>query len=63
MRSETDDGYLSCSKFLECSTSYELEYDKPVLPKIEHLKSKIGKGEFDLRRAVLNRNAEIFFKT
>ena len=32
MKSETDDGYSSCSKFPERPSSYELESDKPVLP-------------------------------
>ena len=34
MKSETDDDLLSCSNFPERLTSYELEFDKPVLPEI-----------------------------
>ena len=43
-------------------SSYEIESDKPVSPEIEHLKGKIGKGDFDSLRAVLNRNADVFSK-
>ena len=31
-----------------------------VLPEVEHLKGKIGEGEFELLRVVLNRNADVF---
>ena len=62
MKSETDDGLLSCSNFPERPSSYELESDKPVLPEIEHLKGKIGEGDFVSLRAVLNRNADVFSK-
>ena len=47
MKSETDDGLSSCSNFPERPSSYELESDKPVLPEIEHLKGKIGEGDFE----------------
>ena len=60
MKSDTDDGLSSSSNFPERPSSYELESDKPVLPEIEHLKGKIGEGDFELLREVLNRNA---FKT
>ena len=43
MKSETDDGF---SNFPERPSSYELESGKPVLPEIEHLKGKIGEGDF-----------------
>ena len=46
MRSEKDDGLSSCSTFPERPSSHELESDKPVLPEIEHLRGKIGEGEF-----------------
>ena len=59
LRSETDDGLLSCSIFPERTSSYEL--DKPVLPEIEHLRAKIGEGEFKSLKEVLDRNADIFF--
>ena len=52
LKTETDDGLSSCSNFPERPSSYELESDKPVLPEIEHLKSKIVEGEFELLRAV-----------
>ena len=62
MKSETDDGLSSCSNFPERPSSYELESDKPVLPELEHLKGTIGEGDFELLRAVLNRNADVFSK-
>ena len=62
MKSDTDDGLSSCSSFPDRPSSYELESDKPVLPEIEHLKGKIGEGDFELRREVLNRNADVFSK-
>ena len=62
MKSETDDGLSSCSNFLERPSSYELESDKPVLLEIEHLKGKIGEGDFESLRVVLNRNAVVFSK-
>ena len=60
MKSETDDGLSSCSNFPERSSSYELDSDKSVLPEIEHLKGKIGEGDFEKLRDVLNRNADVF---
>ena len=54
MKSETDDGLSSCSNLQERPSSYELESEKPVLPKVEHLKGKIGEGDFELLREVLN---------
>ena len=62
MKSKTDDGLSSCSNFPERPSSYELDSDKPVLPEIEHLKEKIGEGDFEKLRDVLNRNADIFSK-
>ena len=62
IKSETDDGLSNCSSFPERPSSYELESDKPVLPEIEHLKGKIGKGDFESLRAVLNPNADVFSK-
>ena len=32
--------------------SVELESDKPVLPEIEHLKGKIGEGDFEKLREI-----------
>ena len=62
MRSETDDGLSSCSNFPERPSSYEPKSDKPVLPDIEHLRGKIGERDFEVFRAVLNRNADVFSK-
>ena len=55
MKSDTDDSLSSCSNFPERPSSQELESDKPVLPEIEHLKGKIGEGDFELLREVLKR--------
>ena len=62
MKSETDEGSSTCSNFPERPSLYELESDKPVLPETEHLKGKIGEGDFELLREVLNRNADVFSK-
>ena len=53
---------FGCSNFPERSSSHELESDKPVLPEIEHLKGKIGEGDFEKLRDLLNRNADVFSK-
>ena len=47
MKFETNGGLSSCSNFPERPLSYELESDKPVLPKIEHLRGKIGERDFE----------------
>ena len=60
MKSDTDDGLSSCSNFPERPSPYEPESDKPVLPWIENLKGKIGKGDFELLREVSNRIADVF---
>ena len=62
IKSDTDDGLSNCSNFPERPSSYELESDKPVLPEIEHLKGKIGEGDFESLREVLNRNADVYSK-
>ena len=62
MKFETDDGLSSCSNFPKRPSSNELEFDKPVLPEIEHLRGKVGEGDFESLRAVLNRNADLFSK-
>ena len=62
MKSETDDGLSSCSNFPDSPSLYELESDKPVLPEIEHLKEKIDEGDFEILRAVLNWNVDVFSK-
>ena len=60
MKPETDDGLSSCSKFPERPSSYKLESYKPVLPEIEHLRGKIGEGDFEYLRTVLKGNADVF---
>ena len=60
MKSDTDNGLSSCSNFPERPSLYELESDKPVLSEIEHLKGKIGEGDFELLQEILNRNADVF---
>ena len=55
-------GLSSCSNFPERPSSYELESDKPVLPEIEHLKGKIGEGDLEKLRDLLNWNADVFSK-
>ena len=62
MKSDTGGGLSSCSNFPERPSSYELESDKPVLPEIEHLKGKIGEGDFESLWEVLNRKANVFSK-
>ena len=47
MKFETNDGLSSCSNFPERPLSYELESDKPVLPKIEHLRGKRVERDFE----------------
>ena len=44
LKSETDDGLLSCSNFPERPTLEVLQVDKPVLPEIKHLRGKINNG-------------------
>ena len=61
-KSESNDGLSSCLNFPERNSSYELESDKPVLSEIEHLRGKIGEGDFESLRAVLNRNVDVFSK-
>ena len=60
VKSEIDDGLSSCSNFPERRTETELTADKPVLPEIEQMKSKISDKELDSLRAVLSRNADVF---
>ena len=62
MKSETDDRLSSCSNFPERPTQTELAASKPILREIEHLKGKISDKELDSLRAVLNRNADVFFE-
>ena len=49
MRAETDNSLSSCSIFFG-------------LPEKEHLRGKIGEGDFESLRAVLNPNADVFSK-
>ena len=62
MKSETDDGLSSFSNFSERPPDIELAVKRPVLPEIEHLKSKISDKEQDFLRAVLNWNEDVFSK-
>ena len=62
MKSETDDGLSSCSRFPERPTETELAANKLVLPKIEHLSGKVSDKELDSLTAVLGRNADVFSK-
>ena len=62
MKSETDDGLSSCSIFPERPSSYKLEFEKPVLPEIEHFRGKRSEGDFESLKAVLNLNADVFSK-
>ena len=62
LKSETDDGSSSCSNLPEYPLSYELQSDKPVLPEMEYLRGKLGEGDFETLRAVLNWNADVFSK-
>ena len=62
MKFETNDDVSSCSNFSELLSSYELESDKPILPEIEQLRGKIGKGDFESLRAVFNWYADVISK-
>ena len=62
-KSEADDKLSSCSNFPEISTETELASNKPVLPEIEHLKGNFSDKELDALRAVLDWNAEVFFRS
>ena len=62
MRSETDDGLSSSANFQVRLFSYEFESNKPVLQEIGSLRVKIGVGEFELLRAVSNRNPDVLWK-
>ena len=54
---------MGCLFVLERPTEAELAANKTVLPEIEHLKGKISDKELDSIRAVLSRNADVFFET
>ena len=62
LKSETDDGLLSCSNFPERPTLEKLERDKPVLPEIEHLKGKVTDEQLEAIKDVLDRNEDVFSK-
>ena len=62
LKSETNDGLLSCSNFPEGPTLEELEVDKPVLSEIEHLRGKVTDEQLEAIKDVLNRNEDIFSK-
>ena len=60
LTSETDDGLSSCSNFPEKPTLEELEMDKPVLPKTEHLRGKVTDEQLQATKDVLDRNEDVF---
>ena len=60
LKSETDDGLSSCSKFSERTTLEELEMDKPVLPEIEHLRGEVADEQLEAIKDVLDRNQDVF---
>ena len=62
LKSETDDGLLSCSSFPERPTLEELERDKPVLPEIEHSKGKVTDEQLEAIKDVLDRHEDVFSK-
>ena len=62
LKSETDDGLLSCSIFPERPTLDEMQIDKPVLPEIEHLRGKMMDEQLEAIKDVLERNEEVFSK-
>ena len=63
-KSDTDDGLSSCSNFPERPTLVEeLEMDKPVLPEIEHLRSKVTNEQLKAIKVVLDWNQDVFRNT
>ena len=59
LKSETDDGLSSCSNFPERPTPEELEVDKPVLLKIEHLRGKVRDKQLKSINDMLDRNQDV----
>ena len=62
LKSETDDGLLSCSNFPERPTPKKIEMDKPVLPEIEHMRGKVTDEQLEAINDVLERNEVVFSK-
>ena len=62
LKSETDDGLLSCSNFPERPSLEEMEMDKPVLPEIDHLRGKVTDEQLEANNDVLERNEDLFSK-
>ena len=60
LKSETDDGLLSCSNFPERPTLDEIQGNKQVLPDIEHLRGKFTDEQLEAIKDVLERNEEVF---
>ena len=60
LKSETDDGLSSCSRFPERPTLEEMEKDKPVLPEIKHSRGKVTHQHLEAIKDVLERNEEVF---
>ena len=62
LKSETDDGLLSCSNFPERPTLDDIQRDKPVLPEIEHLRGKITDEQLEAIKVELEWNEDVFSK-
>ena len=61
-KSETDNGFSSCSNFPERPTLEEIEMDKPVLLEIEHLRGKLTEEQLEAIKDVLEPNDDVFSK-
>ena len=55
LKSETDDGVSRCLNFPERPTLEKMEMDKPFLPEIEHLRSKVTDEQLEAIKDVLER--------
>ena len=63
LKSETDDGLSSSSKFAERPTLEESQMVKPVLPETERLREKVTDEQLEAIGDVLDRNQDVFFET
>ena len=62
LKSKTDDGLSSYSKFPERPTLEEREMDKPVLPEKEHLRYWVTDEQLEAIKDVLEQNEEVFLR-
>ena len=62
LKSQTDDGLSSCSKFPERPTLEEMEMNKLVLPEIEDWRGKVTDEQLEAIRDVLEQNEDNFSK-